>query len=46
MSTKYETLIVERKGEVDWLTLNRPDILNSINTQMVTDLRDYFGGLV
>ena len=46
MSTKYETLIVERKGEVDWLTLNRPDILNSINTQMVTELRDYFGGLV
>ncbi len=45
MSTQvgdYETIRVERDGAVDWLTLNRPEALNSINTPMVTDLRDYF----
>lgn len=41
----YETILVERKGEVDWVTLNRPEILNAISTEMVTELRDYFGGL-
>ena len=41
----YETLRVEKQGQVDWLTLNRPDALNAIDTPMVTELRDYFGGL-
>ena len=41
----YETITVEKKGQVDWLTLNRPEALNSITTPMVTELRDYFGGL-
>ena len=41
----YETLQVEQEGAVDWLTLNRPEVLNAINVQMVTELRDYFGGL-
>ena len=42
----YETIRVDRDGAVDWLVLNRPEALNAINTQMVTDLRDYFGGLL
>ena len=42
----YETIKIERDGPVDWLVLNRPEALNSINTQMVTDLREYFGGLL
>ena len=42
----YETIRIDREGPVDWLVLNRPEALNSINTQMVTDLRDYFGGLL
>ena len=44
--TEYETLRIEHDGAVDWLVLNRPEALNSINTQMVTDLRDYFGGMM
>ena len=42
---QYETIEIEKRGAVDWLTLNRPEALNAINLQMVTDLRDYFGGL-
>lgn len=41
----YETIQVEHKDKVDWLTLNRPESLNAITTQMVTELRDYFGNL-
>ena len=42
---EFETIRVEREGPVDWLVLNRPQALNSINTQMVTELRHYFHGL-
>ncbi len=42
----YETIDVQRDGPTDWLTLNRPEALNSINAQMVTDLRSYFSGLM
>ncbi|MCB1644426.1 MAG: enoyl-CoA hydratase/isomerase family protein [Pseudomonadales bacterium] len=42
---KYQTLLIEKRGQVDWLTLNRPESLNAITTEMVTELRDYFGGL-
>ncbi len=41
----YETILIEKDGAVDWLTLNRPESLNAINVTMVTELRDYFGGL-
>ncbi len=41
----YHTIEVERRGAVDWLTLNRPDSLNAITNQMVEELNDYFGGL-
>ncbi len=44
-SKAYETIRIDQEGAVDWLTLNRPEALNAINTQMVTDLRNYFGGL-
>jgi enoyl-CoA hydratase/carnithine racemase len=42
---EYETIRVEKKGQVDWLTLSRPESLNAINTAMATELRDYFGHL-
>ena len=38
----YATLDVRSEGRVEWLCLNRPDQLNAINTEMVTELRDYF----
>ena len=41
----YQTLSVERRDAVDTLTLNRPEALNAINTEMVTELRDYFDRL-
>jgi enoyl-CoA hydratase/carnithine racemase len=43
--SSFETIEIEKRGAVDWLTLNRPESLNAISTQMVTELRDYFGGL-
>ncbi|MBV9991171.1 MAG: enoyl-CoA hydratase/isomerase family protein [Alphaproteobacteria bacterium] len=40
-----KTLTVERRGRVDWLTLNRPERLNTITGTMVQELCDYFRGL-
>jgi enoyl-CoA hydratase/carnithine racemase len=44
-SQQYETLLLEERGAVDWLTLNRPDSLNALNPTMVAELTDYFRGL-
>ncbi|MFN3469904.1 MAG: enoyl-CoA hydratase/isomerase family protein [Novosphingobium sp.] len=41
----YATFTVERRGQADWVTLNRPDVLNAISLQMVHDLHAYFGHL-
>ncbi|MBX3491840.1 MAG: enoyl-CoA hydratase/isomerase family protein [Parvibaculum sp.] len=41
----YKTLIVEKKGGVDWVTMNRPDALNAMNRALVDELQDYFGRL-
>ncbi len=38
-------LLVERRGAVDWVTLNRPERLNSFDEAMTTALRTYFQGL-
>jgi len=45
MAAGYQTISVEKRGAVDWLTLNRPEALNSINLAMVGELNDYFGKL-
>ena len=41
----FETITIEKRGQVDWLTLDRPASLNAISVQMVHDLNDYFGRL-
>jgi enoyl-CoA hydratase/carnithine racemase len=41
----YETITIEKRGQVDWLTLNRPEALNAITVEMVGELNDYFGKL-
>jgi enoyl-CoA hydratase/carnithine racemase len=43
MST--QPLLVEHANGVDRVTLNRPDSLNALDTQMVDALNAYFGGL-
>jgi enoyl-CoA hydratase/carnithine racemase len=45
MAGQYNTIAVEKRGEVDWLTLNRPDALNAITAEMAGELNDYFGAL-
>jgi len=42
---QFETLLLEERGEVDWLTLNRPESMNALNPTMVAELRSYFRGL-
>ncbi len=39
----YATLIVEIKGKTALVTLNRPEALNAINSQMMQDLADALG---
>lgn len=41
----YTTITVKHDGPVDWLTLNRPEALNTINPLMCDELQDYFGAL-
>lgn len=41
----YETLVIEKRGQVDWVTLNRPEALNAITTLMAIELNEYFGRL-
>lgn len=41
----YETIEVKQEGGLAWLTLNRPDDLNSLNGTIVDELSDYFAGL-
>ena len=41
----YDTLLVEQRGEVEWLTLNRPESLNALSMRLVDELEDYYRGL-
>lgn len=37
----YAHLLIERKGEVEHLTLNRPDVRNAFNDAMIAELADW-----
>lgn len=41
----YETISVRQDGPIDWLTLSRPDRMNTLTARMVDELCDYFDGL-
>jgi enoyl-CoA hydratase len=41
----YRPIRVERRGEVDWVTLNRPHRLNALDAAMIGELGDYFDRL-
>lgn len=41
----WQTIAVERRGPVEWLTLNRPQALNTLNAAMAEDLGAYFAAL-
>ncbi len=41
----YTTIKTERRDHTLWLTLDRPESLNSLNTVMVTELRHFLAGL-
>lgn len=40
-----ETIIVETRGQADWVTLNRPESMNAITPELCDALADYFAGL-
>ena len=42
MMADYETILVERKGAVTLVTLNRPQALNALNTTVLKELIDAF----
>jgi enoyl-CoA hydratase/carnithine racemase len=44
-TTDFETLLYEEKDGVAWVTLNRPDVLNSFNVRMQRELRQVWTGL-
>ncbi len=41
----YDTISIEHEGAVDWLTLDRPQRLNTINPAMCDELQHYFASL-
>jgi enoyl-CoA hydratase len=42
-SMTYDTILVEQRGAVTLITLNRPQALNALNSQMLADLISAFG---
>ncbi|MBE0415516.1 MAG: enoyl-CoA hydratase/isomerase family protein [Dehalococcoidia bacterium] len=41
----YETIIYEKKGQIAYITLNRPQLGNAINAQMTRELADACQGI-
>ncbi len=36
--TEYATILVETRGRVGWITLNRPEVLNVLNSQLMHEV--------
>lgn len=36
--TSYETILVDTRGRVGWITLNRPEALNALNSQVMHEV--------
>ena len=45
MSDQEQPLLIDERGGVAWLTMNRPARLNALNTGLTDALRSYFQGL-
>ena len=45
MPSAYQTLSIRKAGPVDWLTLDRPAALNTMNAAMIDELGAYFTAL-
>ena len=43
--TREDPLLIDHRGAVDWLTLNRPASGNALDPALVDALVDYFEGL-
>jgi enoyl-CoA hydratase len=41
----YQTILLERRGRVGWITLNRPKVLNALNLQLMNEVLDAAGAL-
>jgi enoyl-CoA hydratase len=41
--TEYNTILIEKRGAVTLLTLNRPQALNALNSEVLKELVDAFG---
>jgi enoyl-CoA hydratase len=41
----YATIIVERRGGIGYLTLNRPKVFNAISAQMIREMKEAIDGL-
>src|ERR671919_1140122 len=42
--TEYNTILVEKRGAVTLVTLNRPQALNALNSEVLNELIDAFAG--
>lgn len=38
-------LLIEKRGQVDWVTLNRPNVFNALNVELIDALVSYFESL-
>jgi enoyl-CoA hydratase/carnithine racemase len=45
-TVEYKNMIIEKVGRVDWVTFNRPDNLNALSQEFVSELHHYFDSLL